>query len=450
MTNTIHLSGFITTKDTTDRLSPLPSESFVDPIRPDLPEIRIDNNQKFQTILGFGGAFTESAATTFYKMPESVQREIIKAYFSTESGNGYTFGRTHINSCDFSLGNYAYDESAGDTELTQFNISRDHNALIPFIQLALDTTQNQLKLLASPWSPPAWMKTNGQMNNGGELISEYAGVWAQYYCQYIKKYADAGVPIWGISVQNEPEAKQVWDSCLYSAEEERDFVRDYLGPALHKANLSHINVVIWDHNRDQMFERAKVVFDDHEAAKYVWGTGFHWYCGDHFDNVQKLHDAYPTKQLIFTEGCQEGGPHIGSWDLGERYAKSIINDLNRWTVAWIDWNLILDEQGGPNHTGNYCSSPIIADTKTGQLFYQNSYYYLGHFSRYIRPGSIRVYSESTIDELDVLAAVNTNGETNTVIMNSSNKLIRFNLSFLNTQISIGSPAHSIMTLIHKS
>ena len=218
---------------------------------------------------------------------------------------------------------------------------------------ALKKRKNNIRIMASPWSPPAWMKTTGEMNFGGKLKSEYRDTWADYYCKFIENYEKENVPIWGLSIQNEPEAKQTWDSCIYTAEEERDFIKNHLGPSLKKHNLLDRKIIIWDHNRDVMVERARTVLSDPGAAKYVWGTGFHWYCGDHFDNVQKVHDEFPDKQLIFTEGCQEGGPHIGSWNLGERYATSIINDLNRWTVAWIDWNLILNEQGGPNHVGNY-------------------------------------------------------------------------------------------------
>merc|ERR1712151_604190 len=206
----------------------------------------------------------------------------------------------------------------------------------------------------------------------------------------------AEVDIWGISVQNEPEASQRWESCIYSAEDERDFVRDFLGPAL-EASMLDVRLLVWDHNRDGMFARAKAIYTDPEAAKYVWGVGFHWY-GDPrfeswpdkagqlcFENVQRVHELRPDKHLVMTEACQEGGPHVGDWQLGERYAENIIKDLNGWTEAWIDWNLLLDSKGGPNHAGNLCSAPIIADPKHDSLMFQSSYYYIGQFSRYIHP-----------------------------------------------------------------
>ena len=291
------------------------------------------------------------------------------------------------------------------------------------------------------------MKTNGEMNHGGKLKKEYRDVWAQYYCKYINAYEKEEIPIWGISIQNEPEAKQIWDSCLYTGDEERDFIRDSLGPALEKNKLLHKNIIIWDHNRDVMVERARAILNDHEAAKYVWGTGFHWYNGDNFDEVQKVHDEFPGKKLIFTEGCQENGPHLGSWDLGERYATSIINDLNRWTVAWIDWNLILNENGGPNHVGNYCSAPIIVDTKTQDIMYQSSFYYMGHFSRFIKRGHRIIVSENKTENLLVLAAINDTGSTTLILMNKNSATENCNYKDGNIDISLSIPARSIVTMV---
>jgi glucosylceramidase len=248
-------------------------------------------------------------------------------------------------------------------------------------------------------------------------------------------------------VQNEPEATQRWDSCLYSAEEERDFVRDHLGPELARAGLGRVKIVIWDHNRDRMVERAGVVYSDAEAAKYVWGTGFHWYGEDHFDQVQLAHDAWPEKKLLFTEGCQEGGPHHGSWDLGERYARSMINDLNRWTVGWIDWNLVLDETGGPNHVGNLCSAPILVDTATDSLLHQSSYYYIGHFARFVKAGARRVLCASARQDLEAAAFSNPDGSVATVVMNRTEAPIGFVLRCGCSEVSTELPSRSIATYL---
>jgi len=441
------ISVYVTSKDTGQKVEQVDLSYLLTTKSIESSTIILNKNKIRQEILGFGGAFTEAAASIYHTLDTEKKEEIIQAYFGT-NGNAYTMGRTHINSCDFSLGNYTYCDTPGDIELKDFSISRDRKMLIPFIKDAIGKAETPMQIMASPWSPPAWMKTNGQMNHGGKLKKEFRDVWARYYCKYIKAYEKEDIFIWGISVQNEPAAKQTWDSCIYTAEEERDFIRDYLGPALESRNLLDKKVIIWDHNRDIMVERTRTVLNDPEAAKYVWGTGFHWYNGDHFEAVQQVHDEFPDKELIFTEGCQENGPHIGSWNLGERYATSIINDLNRWTVAWIDWNLILDENGGPNHVGNYCSAPIIVDTNTQEVLYQSSYYYLGHFSRFIKRGDRIIGCENKTDDLLALASINDSGVTTTVLMNKNNTQEKFIYMDGNVILDLCIPSRSIVTLIN--
>ena len=406
--------------------------------------------KKFQQIVGFGGAFTEAAAITWQKLSPVRQDEVLKNYFDSEQGHSYSLCRVHMNSCDFSLGNYAHVEEPGDVDLNSFNIDRDRQALLPFIKAAQKVAKQPIKLLASPWSPPAWMKSNGQMNHGGFLLPEFRHAWAQCFVRFIQAYANEGVPVWAVSVQNEPAATQRWDSCIYSAEEERDFVRDHLGPALAAAGLGHVKIVIWDHNRDHLVQRASVVYSDPEAAKYVWGAGFHWYGEAHFEQVQLTHDAWPDKQLLFTEGCQEGGPHAGSWNLGERYAHNIINDLNRWTVGWIDWNLMLDETGGPNHVGNLCSAPILVNTVNDTLMHQSSYYYLGHFSRFIKPGAQRVLCAASRQDLQSTAFANPDGSVAVVVMNRTDQAIAFALKLGIETAATELPPHSIATYLANS
>ena len=414
-----------------------------------LDSLCIEKDHVKQEILGFGGAFTESSSSIYKSLNPEKKEEIIEAYFG-RTGNQYNMGRTHINSCDFSLENYAHCETPGDISLSTFSIERDKKMIIPFIKDAIKQSLDNIKILASPWSPPAWMKTNKEMNNGGKLITKYRSSWANYYCKYIEYYEREEIPIWGISIQNEPEAKQTWDSCLYSAEEERDFIKYFLGPALEHHGLLSKKVVIWDHNRDVMVERARKVLEDPIASKYVWGTGFHWYNGDHFEAVQQVHDEFPDKNLIFTEGCQENGPHIGSWKLGERYATSIINDLNRWTRAWLDWNLILNETGGPNHVGNYCSAPIIVDTQSDTILYQSSYYYIGHFSRFLKRGDQIVKSNLESKTLLALSSINKSDELTSVVMNKSDQNIDFTYSIDEIKLKLKIPSRSIITIIKKA
>ncbi|MHC4783054.1 MAG: glycoside hydrolase family 30 protein [Planctomycetota bacterium] len=438
----------VTAKNTTDRLTEQEPIAFADVAIAMGETITIDESKTYQSITGFGGSFTEATAYTLSKLTPDKRAEVIKAYFDPKDGLGYTLCRTHINSADFSLGNYAYSEVDGDFELKHFDISRDKKWLIPMIKDAMAVEGSEFKLFSSPWSPPAWMKTNGQMNYGGQLKEECRDVWARYYARYIKEYAKEGITIWGLTVQNEPAATQTWDSCIYSAEEEGAFVRDHLGPTLEEEGLADVKIIVWDHNKDLIYERAEPILSDPEAAKYVWGVGFHWYSGDEFENLAKVHDAFPTTNLLFTEGCQEGGVRLGAWDLGERYAHDIIGDLNNWTVGWVDWNMVLDERGGPNHVDNLCDAPVIADTTRNDVYYQNSFYYLGHFSKYIRPGAVRVGSSATHEALEVTAFKNPDNSIAVVVMNRTDEAINFNLKANGKTAVSSSPAHSIMTMVY--
>lgn len=437
---------FLTARDTADRLSEQPRLSPLDDEH-GLPTVVVNSGRAFQQLEGFGGAFTESAAVNWLSLDPTRRQELLEACFDPVRGHGYSLCRVHMGSCDFSLGNYAHAETPGDLALASFSIDRDRQALLPFIQAALRVAGAPIKLLASPWSPPGWMKASGRMNGGSRLLAECRKAWALCYVRFIEAYANEGVPIWGVSVQNEPLATQRWDSCLYTAEEERDFVRDDLGPALQAAGHGQVRIVVWDHNRDLMVERANTIYSDPAAARYVWGTGFHWYGEDHFDHVQQVHDAWPDKHLLFTEGCQEGGPHHGSWDLGERYARSIINDLNRWTVGWIDWNLVLDEHGGPNHVGNFCSAPIHVHPSRDGFALQSSYYYLGHFARFIRPGARRLLCAASRQDIETTAFRNADGTVAVVLLNRTEEVRRLALHVDATRCAAELPPRSIATCI---
>lgn len=441
------LRGWLTSRDGGERLAPQPDLAWRKGGAVAGPSVFVDPARRMQTLLGFGGAFTEAAALTWQQLPPALGAELLRAYFDPALGHGYTLCRVPMGSSDFGLGNYAHAEQDGDFALKSFNIERDRRHILPFIHAAQRAAGRPLRLLASPWSPPAWMKTHGQMNHGGQLRPECRAAWAQCYVKFIQAYADEGVPIWGVSVQNEPQAVQRWDSCIYSAEEERDFVREHLGPALHAAGLEHVKIIVHDHNRDELLQRAATIYADPEAARYVWGAGFHWYVEDHFDHVQQLHDAWPDKALLFTEGCQEGGPHHGEWSLAERYARSIIQDLNHWTVGWIDWNLLLDEAGGPNHVGNYCSAPVLAGPGHSRLDYQSSFAALGHFARFIQLGAQRVLCAATREALECTAALNTDGSLAVVVLNRSEFLLEFGLCMGQDHCGLQIPGHALLTLL---
>jgi glucosylceramidase len=312
----------------------------------------------------------------------------------------------------------------------------------------------RLTLFASPWSPPAFMKDNNDMLHGGKLKPEFHQSWADYYAKFIKAYQAEGIPVWGITVQNEPMATQKWESCIFTAEDERDFLKNYLGPTLRREGLGDKKILAWDHNRDLIYQRAETILNDPEAAKYVWGIGYHWYepwsGGDPmYDNVRLVHETFPDKHLVFTEGCNDAFDmqRINDWKLGEHYGRSMINDFNNGTAAWTDWNVLLDETGGPNHVGNFCFAPVHADTKTGRLIYTNSFYYIGHFSKFIRPGAKRIASSPSRSALLSTAFVNADGKVSVVVMNSGEKEVPYYLWVDGEAAETRSPAHSIQTLV---
>jgi len=379
---------------------------------------------------------------------QNKQKEILNAYFNKKNGLGYTLCRTHINSCDFSSKSYTYVPK-GDKELKHFSISPDKEFRVPFIKEAIRVSKEKIKLLVSPWSPPKWMKSNNSMLQGGSLLPNYHQVWANYYIKFIKAYEGQGIPIWGLSIQNEPNARQRWESCIYSPEEERDFIKDYLGPTLWKQGLSKIKIIAWDHNRDKMFERAKILFENPEVAKYIWGIGFHWYDKDCFENVRKVSENYPDKKTLLTEACCENYDlkKINKWKYGNTYATSIINDLNNGAVGWIDWNLLVNEKGGPNHVGNYCFAPIIGHTNKDELTYMNSYYYIGHFSKFIRPGAKRVHINKKPKKIMLTAFLNKDGKLAIVILNKYNTNEKTKILINNKTLSLDVKKQSISTIL---
>lgn len=417
------------------------------------PCVFIDPANTFQSFVGIGAALTDASAETFAKLPKPEQQELLRAYFDKDKGIGYTLARTTIHSCDFSSGSYTY-VSDNDTSLKTFSVAHDEQYRIPFIKQAIAAAGGKLTLYVSPWSPPAWMKDNNNMLQGGKLKPESRQQWANYYVKFIKAYEAKGIPIWGLSVQNEPMAKQRWESCIFTAEEERDFIKQYLGPTLQKQGLGAKKLIAWDHNRDLLYQRASVILNDKEAAKYVWGIGFHWYetwTGGpmQFDNLSLVNQAFPGKNLIFTEGCKEKF-HIDSvnnWSLGEKYGYSMINDFNNGTVAWTDWNILLDEKGGPNHVGNFCFAPIHADTQTGKLIYTNAYYYIGHFSKFIRPGAKRIGASASRAQLQTTSFLNTDGSIVVVVMNTTDQKLPYHLWIKGKGAATESLPHSISTLV---
>jgi glucosylceramidase len=434
-------------------------------------------DQEYQTITGFGGAFTQSSAYLLSQLSEANQKDIIDSYFS-EKGANYTLCRTHINSCDFSTENYAYDTIPNDTLLENFSIARDLVEVVPMIKKAQEVSKEGFNIVASPWTAPPWMKDNKDWK-GGKLLPKYYDSWALYFSKYITEYKKLGIPIWGLTVENEPLGNDAnWESMHYTPEEMAEFVKNHLGPQLEKDSLNP-NVLVYDQNRGKELEDwADKLLTDQELSKYIYGTAVHWYTSTvdwYPQSLNYTHELAPDKHIIHTEGCIDAEvPHWNDdawywkkeatdwgWDWAPdedkkdhpkyspvyRYARDIIGCLNSWVEGWIDWNMVLDQNGGPNWAKNWCIAPIIVDVEKDEVYKTPLFYTMQHFSKYIRPNAIRIGFELSNKNLMATAVKNTDGSIVIVILNTSqkNKNIQINLLGQNRIVSIAPEA--IQTII---
>ena len=411
--------------------------------------INIHDDIEYQSVLGIGGAFSDSAANAWKNMPEDVQERLIEAYFDSEKGIGYNFGRLSIASCDFSTEDYTYVEE-GDETLESFDISHDKKAVFPMVKAA--EKYSDLILIASPWSPPVYMKTNDTREYGGHLKKEYYPLWAKYFVKYIESCRKEGIDIWGVTLQNEPRHTQMWESCLYSVEEEIDFL-GHLGKALSETGTK---IFCYDHCRERVYERAKKIYGS-ENGKYCDGIAHHWYSGDHFGELKAFYERYPDKYNIASEGCcaivGQGIQPERDLEFAERYAHDILGCFRNGLSAYCDWNITLDEKNGPchNRTGRGCSAeaPVYCNKETGELVLRSSYYYIGHISKFVKRGAKVINSSAYTAALDHCAFKNPDGEIVLVVMNTKddNKqlTVRLDGHIHKTDIQ----AHSIATFIIK-
>ncbi|MCR4651705.1 MAG: glucosylceramidase [Lachnospiraceae bacterium] len=413
----------------------------------EMGQIKVYPDVTYQTVQGIGGALTEAAAYSYSNMSEDKKKEMLDLYFG-ENGNNYNFCRLHIQSCDFALDNYAYIEDPEDKELKSFSLERDNKYIIPLVKAALAKKQD-IVFLASPWSPPAFMKTNNEMNHGGQLKKEYYGMWADMVVRYVKEYRAMGIDIRRLTVQNEPAAVQTWDSCIYSATEEAEYAVGYLKPALEKAGLGDIKINIWDHNKEIILDRANESFAVDGAKDAIDGVAFHWYSGDHFEELAEVARTYPDKELIFTEGCVEysrfaSDDHMAN---AEKYAHDMLGDFLAGANAFIDWNIYLDAKGGPNHVGNFCDAPVMCDFDKDEIDVKLSYYYIGHFSRFVKPGAKRVLSSRYTDKVESVAFVNPDGEKVLIVLNTRDDEVNYTIFDGENNIDQTIAGHSIITYV---
>ncbi|MFT6165498.1 MAG: glucosylceramidase [Vicingaceae bacterium] len=447
---------------------------------PNMETLELFPERTFQKVTGYGGAFTEASAYLLNKMSAAKRKEILEAYFA-EGGANYTLTRTHINSCDFSLANYSYAEVANDTTLEHFNIEHDKSDLIPMIKEAQEISPNGFKIIASPWTAPPWMKTNNAWN-GGKLKKEYFPTWANYFSKYISAYEKEGIDIWAITVENEPLGNDSnWESMHFTPEEMGHFVKNHLGPKFEEDKLNQ-KILVYDQNRGkELKEWADVLLTNESLDKYIYGTAVHWYTSTNDvmeESLNYAHEVAPSKSIIQTEGCIDSEvPHWKEdkwywskeatdwgydWALEEdkkdhpkyvpvyRYARDMIGCLNNWVEGWVDWNMILDRQGGPNLAKNWCIAPVIVDVERDEVYYTPLYYTMMHFSKFIRPGAARIDYELTDKDLLASAVLNEDGSIVLVVLNMMNEARSFELKLKNRRENIKIVEQGLQTILIKA
>ncbi|MFK7784564.1 MAG: glycoside hydrolase family 30 beta sandwich domain-containing protein [Crocinitomicaceae bacterium] len=461
--------------------------------------LKINSDKTFQQFVGFGASFTESSAWNLATIPEALRKEVLTKLFSPSDGAGFSLTRTHINSSDYSNNHYTYVKES-DTELASFSIYEDMKGftgdendqvngialveanydLIPMIKEAQNIHGADFKIIASPWSPPSWMKSGetSEMTNGS-LLPEHYRTWAKYLSKYVSAYADQGINIWGITPQNEPlhahDAR--WDSNGLTPEQGRDFLRDHLGPQLVEDGHLDTNdleaglrVIIYDHNKSTMNDYVSATYNDPEASKYAWGTGFHWYANSELgennwyaDELDILREKWPEKGMIHTESSididandpigqywRESTDYAGTFIPFDTYANDILMDINHGAQGYIEWCMILSHKGQPNPYDNFNSAPILINPNTDEIIYTPLYYLLSHFSKFIRPDAHRI--EITGDHnkgIVYTAAKNPDGSIVAVIYNQTTDPIHLELELDSETYMIELEAQALQTIQFK-
>lgn len=444
----------------------------------------------FQEIEGFGGALTDTVGYLYSKMNETDKKQFLEDHFGKD-GQHYRFIRMHMDSCDYSLEEYqAVADPIADPELTTFSIERDRTYMIPLLKDAMAMTVEPFSVLLSPWSPPKQWKTpparpkndasvygagfdlsaftpeidynTPSRCHGGSLKKEYYRSWALYLAKYVQAYLDEGIPVTMMTLQNETIAATNWDSCVWSAKEQRAFLKDHLYPVFKEAGLTDtVGLYIWDHNKERVVEFAREMIDD-ETAGMIEGIAFHWYSGDHFESLAMARTLFPNKKLMGSECCAlhppgktspfaalsgVNGPSIAEveYEDAAAYGHDIIGDLNNGMNRWIDWNLCVDKNGGPRHVSSGFGAPVCAneDSTYRKLL---TYHYIGHFSRFLLPGAKRIGHSRCDDKAELTAAKNPDGSLAVVLLNRGQADVSCAIRMDGQIIRITLPSKTISTI----
>ena len=441
--------------------------------------ISVNSDITFQTITGIGGSFTEASASLLNQMGQTNRDKILQAYFG-ENGANYSLTRTHMASCDFSLSNYTYAKTVNDLQLNDFTIQDDEDDLIPMILEAKKISKEGFKIIASPWSAPPWIKDN-KAYVGGKLLPEFYKVYSLYFSKYLTAYKEKGIDIWGVTVINEPHGNgNNWESTHFTPKEMTELVSNYLGPKLEKDGWGHVKILGYDQNRAGLKEWVDQMYKNEITSKYFAGTAIHWYESTYdvfSESLQYAHKKNPKKHLIETEGCidsevpkwqndawywQKEATDWG-WDWANdkekylhpkyapvnRYAMDIIGCLNNHVDGWVDWNMVLDKQGGPNWFKNWCIAPVIVDPKTDEVYFTPLYYVMAHFSKFIRPGAIKIACEINHNEVVSTAVKNSDGSIVIALFNPTNEAYNIDLKINNNSQLISISPKALQTIILK-
>ena len=482
-----------------------------------------------QTIAGIGSSFTESSAYVLAHLDTEKRQDVMDSIYG-ERGANFSLTRTPIGATDFAVhGKYSYAEVEDDETLGHFSIAPDQDGfsatqypgikdetfdLLPMIKeaLAIKTRQadKELKIIASAWTAPPWMKDiedwyipgtaeNDNRGTGGQLKPQYVQTFADYITRYLDAYRAEGVEIWGLTPVNEPHGNSgQWESMHFTPETQNDFIKNHLGPTLKARGYDDINLLIYDQNRDGLEDWTDAIFGDPESAPFVHGAAVHWYESTFKVNeatLDRVHDKFPEFSIIHTEGTiddlgkdapdgvldpvrfKESGwfdnddfwwndnatdwAYTATWAPNSedhpiytpvhRYARNIIVSLNHWMEGWIDWNIVLDHNGGPNHVGNFCGAPIMIDVESGRIYYTPIYYVLAQFSRTIRPGDKAVQAYKHLENLDndalhASATLNSDNLLSVQLLNTTKKPIRYGLQIGTQHADIEIAANSLQTV----
>lgn len=422
--------------------------SFIDDEGRENELINLYPQMKYQVMEGFGGAVTDSAGYVYSLMNAEQKAEMTNQYFGRENMK-YNQVRIPIDSCDFSLEHYEADSDEMDVDFDKFSFERVEKYILPLLNDAEKAYGGKLDIMLSPWSPPSYMKTNGERNHGGKLKKEYRERWAEYICRYIEEYKNRGYRVTKLTLQNEPKAIQTWDSCVYTAKEQKEFLKEFMWPALVKHGLSDIEIYIWDHNKERAFEWAETIIDE-ETDKMISGIAFHWYSGDHFEALRMIKERFPHKKLLLSEACIEYSKFAADDYLknAQKYAHDMIGNLNQGMSTFLDWNLVLDEVGGPNHVGNFCDAPYLFDTKRHELRESNILGHLWHFYHFIEPGAVRIGMSKYTDKLEVTAFQNKENIV-VVILNRTEETIPAYVRIYDKCVKVTAAPNSISTGVIK-